>query len=87
MVCRVATFNSKPDVDEERMRAFRAWMKLQPGFKAAYHVVDPKTGKSLSISIWETMEDLVAMKDRTFPGAPLGLKPDTTEIFTQVEEF
>jgi hypothetical protein len=87
MVCRVATFNQRPDVDEGRLREFRAWMKQQPGFAAAYHVADPKTGKVLSISLWRSMEEMLAMKDRTFPGPPLGLKPDSVEIFTDVEEF
>jgi heme-degrading monooxygenase HmoA len=87
MVCRVATFDKKPEVNAETLRAFRAWMKEQPGFRAAYHVQEPQTGRALSISLWETMEHLLAMKDRTFPGGALGLKPDRVEIFPMVEEF
>jgi hypothetical protein len=87
MVCRVATFNKKPAIDEETMQTFRAWMKEQPGFRSGYHVSSAETGKHVSISVWASMEEMMAMKDRTFPGGAMGLKPDTIEIFEQVEEF
>ena len=58
----------KPVVDETRMAEFRAWMKSQPGFRAAWHTHDSKTGKSLSISVWDDMASLRALKDRVFPG-------------------
>jgi hypothetical protein len=86
MVCRIATFDKKPDVPGEKMDAFRAWMKGQPGCKAQYHVHDPSTGKAMSISFWESAEHLLAMKDRTPPGGSLGLKPDKVETFSDVVE-
>ena len=88
MVIRVATFDQKPtEHDDEVFVAFRAWMKGQPGFRAAWHTHDPKSGKALSISVWEDLPSLMAMKDREFPGGPLGLKPDKVEVFTDVVEF
>jgi hypothetical protein len=89
MVIRVATFDKKPAVhdDEKLMAEFRGWMKSQPGFCAAWHTYDSKTGKALSISVWNDMASLLAMKDRAFPGGPIGIKPDQVEIFDQVEEF
>jgi len=89
MVIRVATFNQKPDQHEsaELMQTFRAWMKSQPGFRHAWHAHDSNSGKSVSISVWDDMASLMAMKDRTFPGGSIGLKPDKVEIFDETEEF
>jgi len=89
MVIRVAMFEKKPDVheDEATIAKFRAWMKSQPGFRHGWHASDSKTGKALSISVWEDMPSMMAMKDRPFPGGPLGVKPDSVMILDQVEEF
>ena len=89
MVIRIATFEKKPDVheDKEKIAQFRAWMKSQPGFRAGYHASDSKTGKSQSISVWDDMPSLLAMKDRTFPGGPTGAKPDSVVILDDVEQF
>ena len=86
MICRIATFDTKPDVSDEKMGAFRAWMKSQPGLKHIFHVHDPATGKVMSISFWESAEQLAAVKDRTPAGGPLGLKPSTVETFSDVIE-
>jgi heme-degrading monooxygenase HmoA len=86
MICRVATFDTRPDISEEKMVAFRAWMKSQPGFKTMYHLHDPSTGKAMSISFWESAEQMMAMKDRTPPGGAIGLKSSKVEIFPDVVE-
>ena len=89
MVIRVATFDTKPElaVDEERLKEFRNWMKGQPGFRSAWHATDSKTGKSLSISVWQDMASVLAMKDRKFPGPPIDRKPEKVELFDHVDEF
>jgi hypothetical protein len=89
MVIRVAVFNEKPALheDKERIQAFRDWMKSQPGFHSAWHAHDSKTGQSRSISVWQDMASLMAMKDRAFPGGPIGQKPDKIEVFDEAEEF
>jgi hypothetical protein len=89
MVIRIATFDTKPElaVDEERLEEFRNWMKEQPGFRSAWHASDSKTGKSVSISVWQDMPSLLAMKDRKFPGPPIERKPDKVELFDDVAEF
>ena len=89
MIIRVATFEKRPAVhtDEKLMKDFRAWMKSQPGFHAAYHAHDSKTGRATSISVWDDMASALAMKDRVFPGGPIGVKPDKVEIFDWAEEF
>ena len=86
MICRIATFDKKPEMPEERIQGFRAWMMSQPGIKAHYHVYDPKTDKGMSISFWESLEHLLAMKDRVPPGGAMGLKPSSVEIFPVVVE-
>jgi hypothetical protein len=87
MVIRIATFARKPDVSDEKIDAFRAWMKQQPGLRAAWHAHDGKTGKVASISVWDDMASLVAMKDRTPPGGAMGLKPDEVTIYDDVQPF
>ena len=86
---RVATFGTKPAAhdDEKLMGEFRTWMKSQPGFRAAWHAHDSKTGSAMSISVWNDMASVMGLKDRPFPGGPIGVKPDKVELFDQVEEF
>ena len=89
MVIRIASFDNDPTttVDKKLMDEFRSWMKSQPGFRASWHARDSKTGGGKSVSVWDDMASLVAMKDRTFPGGALGFKPDKVEVFDEVEEF
>lgn len=84
MICRVATFEKKPEISEERLNEFRAWMAQQPGLTAHYHVYDPATDQGMSISFWESMEAMAAMKDRVPPGGPMGLKPTTVTTYPVV---
>jgi hypothetical protein len=90
MVCRIAIHEKQPSItaeDNARAKAFRDWVTQQPGFEAAYHVQDPATGKTVSISFWHSMEAMLALKDKTPPGGPVGLKPVSVEIFPVVEKF
>ncbi|MDP8999194.1 MAG: hypothetical protein M3O46_03685 [Myxococcota bacterium] len=87
MVIRVATFDKKPAVPDDKTVQFRAWMKSQPGFRAGWHTHDSKSGKALSITVWRDLPSMLAMKDREFPGGSIGLKPDKVEVFDEVEEF
>ena len=71
-VCRVATHEAPSDADLQSARLHRAWLKTQPGFKASYLVRDPETGKTLSISIWQTKAHLEASEKAAAPqGTPL----------------
>ena len=87
MLTRIATFNTEPDVDPAKHEEFRQWMGSQPGFLSGFHLREPKTGKVVSISFWADMASMAAMKDRVFPGGPLGLKPDSVEIFEVSHTF
>lgn len=68
-------------------RGFREWIKGQPGFVSGYHVQDSKTGRMLSITVWESEEGMEALRARTPPGGPLGIVTDREELFDVVEEF
>ena len=83
---RIATFNQKPDVDEEKHEAFRQWMGAQPGMIAGYHVVDGE-GRYISVSVWRSREDLMAMRERKYPAENLGLKPDHVAICDVTSTF
>lgn len=45
------------------------------------------TGKTLSISLWETREHLEARKDQTPPEGAASLKPTATEVFQLFEDL
>ena len=90
MICRVAIHEKLESVtadDNARAKQFRDWIKQQPGFAAGYHAQDPQTGKTMSITFWHSMEEMTALKDRTPPGGPVGLKPTSVQVFSVVEEF
>ncbi len=62
-------------------------MGNQPGMIVGYHVQDPQSGKHLSISVWESTEAVMALKDRPFPGGPLGLKPESVALLDVSSTF
>jgi hypothetical protein len=84
--CRVITHERPSDADLEKARAFRAWMKKQSGCKASYFVLDPSSGKAMSISIWESREHMTAVKDAEAPDGAAVLASATIETFAMVEE-
>jgi heme-degrading monooxygenase HmoA len=87
MVIRIGSFKGKPQVEPEKMLAFRAWMKSQPGFIAAWHAHDPETDKAVSISVWQDRAALLALKSQKFPGGPLNRVPEQVELYDDAEAF
>ena len=85
-VCRIATHEQPGDADLEKARAHRAWLRKQPGCKASYLVRDPATGKALSISIWETREQIAALKDKAPPEGAAALRSTSVDVYPIVEE-
>lgn len=85
-VCRVVTHDKPAAGEAEKGRAYRAWLRKQPGCKASYYVSDPATGKGMSISIWETREQLTAARDAAPPEGAAALKSTSIEVFPLVEE-
>jgi hypothetical protein len=39
------------------------------------------------VSVWDDLACVLALKDRPFPGGPLGAKPDRVTIYEQAEPF
>jgi hypothetical protein len=88
MLCRVALHENPPgSVASDEAKGFREWIKEQPGFVGGYHAQDSKTGRMVSITVWDTEESMTALKDRTPPGSPLGIQTERLEVFDVVEEF
>jgi len=85
MVCRIATHERPSAADLEKARDYQAWLKKQPGVKAAYLAHDPATGKTLSISVWETREQMAALKDRAAPETAVALKSVSVEVLPIIE--
>jgi heme-degrading monooxygenase HmoA len=88
MICRVALHEKTPgSVTSDEARSFRQWIKGQPGFICGYHVQDSKTGRMLSITIWDSEESMEALSEHTPPGGSLGIVTDREELFDVVEEY
>jgi hypothetical protein len=83
--CRVVTHEKIGEADLDKARAYRAWMKKQPGCKASWFVADPLTGKAVSVSIWENRAMFVALATGTPPGDAVEL-PGAVEMYPLVEE-
>ena len=88
MICRVALHEKTPgSVTTDEARSFREWIKEQPGFVGGYHVQDSKTGRMLSITLWDSEESREALKELIPLGGPVGITTDREELFDVVEEF
>lgn len=85
VVCRIATHERPGAADLEKARGYQAWLKKQPGVKAAYLAHDPATGKTLSISVWETREQMAALKDLSPPDGAAALKSSSVEVLPIVD--
>ncbi len=41
----------------------------------------------ISVTVWNSVESIIALRDRSPPGSPVGVKPVLVEVFGGVEEF
>ena len=88
MFCRVALHEKTPgSIASKEAKGFREWIKEQPGFVGGYHVQDSKTGRMLSITIWDSEESMEALREQTPPGGSLGITTNREELFDVVEEY
>jgi heme-degrading monooxygenase HmoA len=88
MFCRVALHEKTPgSVASDEARGFREWLSEQPGFVSGYHVQDSKTGRMLSITIWDSQESMEKLRDLTPEGGSLGIVTDREELFDVVEKY
>ena len=64
MFARVSTIQGKPQHVEDGIRQYReqviSAVKKMAGFKGAYFLVDRKSGKEISITLWDTEKELQA---------------------------
>ncbi len=61
-LCRITT-HARPDAASfKRANAYAAWLRTQPGVLAAYVLHDTASGKTTSMTIWETPEQLSALR-------------------------
>lgn len=67
MFARVSTFQGPPDQTAEGIRIAREQIlpaaRLMDGFKGIYLLFDRESGKSLSVTLWETEEDMRASEE------------------------
>ena len=87
MFARVVTVQMKPEYLDEANQIYTesiiSYARTQKGFKRVWLLSDRNTGKTLSISVWETEADMLAgersgyLKDQTaklagfFTGQPI----------------
>lgn len=88
MIVRIAYFDALPQGgDAPEHGQFRAWLASQPGFVRAHHALNHETGAAVSISYWQSLEHLEALRSRTPPGGPLGFRPQRVETYEVEHEF
>jgi hypothetical protein len=69
MIARLAEHSHLPqDLDPEYVARHRAWIAGQPGFCGGYHLLEPDTGRALSLTMWQD-EDALAAVERLQAGA------------------
>jgi heme-degrading monooxygenase HmoA len=67
MFARLSVFQGPPDRTAEGIRVARKEIlpiaRQQPGFRGIYLLHDPVSGRSLSLTLWETQEDMVTSEE------------------------
>lgn len=67
MFARVSTFQGPPDQTAEGIRVAREQIlpvaRLHDGFEGIYILFDRETGKSITITLWESEEDMRASEE------------------------
>jgi heme-degrading monooxygenase HmoA len=88
MICRVATHAQTPSsITSDEARSFREWLKEQPGFIDGYHAQDSETGRAVSITVWDSRDSMMALRDLPTPGGSAGITTEWFEIYDVVERF
>jgi heme-degrading monooxygenase HmoA len=91
MYARATVIQGRPDTMDEAAKIFSEAVipaaKQQKGFKGALFLTDPASGKGMSVTLWETEEDLKAgessgyFKEQVAKFAPLLAGPPTRDVF------
>ena len=62
MIARLAEHTHIPvDLDPAYTVRHRAWIAAQPGFCGGYHLLEPETGRALSLTMWQDHDALAAV--------------------------
>jgi len=79
-ICRIAT-HLRPDATSfQRAKAYQEWLREQPGVQAAYLAHDAQSGKTISITIYESRDKLAAMRERQPPRGAAQLKATSVDL-------
>jgi len=63
MIARLAEHGQlPPDLDPDYVARHRAWVTAQPGFCGGYHLLEPQTGRALSLTMWQDDDALAAVE-------------------------
>ena len=60
--CRIATHDRPDAASLKKAIAYEAWLRTQPGVVAAYLTHDTASGKTMSVTVWETRDQFTAMR-------------------------
>jgi hypothetical protein len=52
-----------------------------------YHAQDSETGKAVSITVWDSRDSMMALRDFTPPSGSVGITTQWSEIYDVVEQF
>ena len=63
MIARLAEHSHLPaNLDPDYVARHRAWIAAQPGFCGGYHLLEPDTGRALSLTMWQDHDALAAVE-------------------------
>ena len=71
MIARLAEHDdSAADLDPDYVARHRAWIAEQPGFCGGYHLLEPESGRALSLTMWQDDDALAAAERAQAPAGP-----------------
>jgi hypothetical protein len=87
MYARVSTFIGKPENIDQAVKPLKeAFVTKEKGWKGGYALVNRKTGKMLTMTLWETKEAMeatvsLANQIRGQAASLAGAAPPTVEVY------
>ena len=78
--CRIATHERPDAASLKKAIAYHAWLRTQAGVQAAYLTHDTATGKTVSVTIWETRDQYTAMRYAKPPDDAAPLKVVASDV-------
>lgn len=78
--CRVVVHDRPDAASLKKAIAYNAWLRTQDGVQAAYLAHDTSSGKTVSVTIWETRDKLTALRYAKPPEDAAPLKATSTDL-------